>query len=136
MKKSVWKTIGLLAIIGAIVGGVVAYKIWNAPHRDVRDEKGIQVTAQGIIDAYAANEKNADSLYLDKAIEVSGTVTELSKNQQGKTVVSLKTNDPMAGVRCTMKEEAAIKAGDNVKIKGKCTGLNFDVILIDCYIEK
>ncbi len=42
----------------------------------------------------------------------------------------------MAGVRCTMKEDAEVKVGDNVKIKGICSGFLMDVTLIDCYIVK
>jgi hypothetical protein len=136
MKKSVWKVVGLIAVIGAVVGGVMAYRIWNAPHRDVREEDGIEVTAQGIVYAYVANEKQADSLYLDNAIEVIGEISEISKNQQDKTIIVLKTNDPMAGIRCTMKEEIAVKVGDKIKIKGKCTGYLMDVTLVDCYIDK
>jgi hypothetical protein len=136
MKKSVWKWIGIIAIIGIIIGGFVAYKTWNAPHRDVRDEKGIVVTAQNLLNAYVTDEKQADSVYLDNAIEVSGEVTEISENAQGKTVISLKTDDPMAGIRCTMIESVAVKTGDQIKIKGKCTGYLMDVTLIDCYLLK
>lgn len=126
----------ILAAVVILVGLVGYYKIMYKPHRDARDEKGIAVTAQSIADAYVNDEKKADSLYLDKAIEVSGTVMEISKNQQGKTVVALQTSDPMAGVRCTMKEDAVVKQGDAVTIKGICTGYLADVTLIECYIDK
>ena len=137
MKKStLLKAVGAIALLSLAIGGFFFYQTWNAPQRDVRTEKGIAVSAQAIVDAYAGNEKLADSLYLDKAIEVTGTVAELSKNQQGKAVVALKTNDALAGVRCTMKEESTLKMGDSVRIKGKCTGFLMDVTLIDCYLEK
>ena len=130
------KIILAVVLIGLIAGTIIFLKIWYMPHRDVKDETAIAVTAQGIMDAYSSDEKKANTLYLDKAIEVSGEVTDISKTQQGKTVISLKTSDPMAGVRCTMKDDVNIKAGNNVKIKGICSGFLMDVTLIDCYIIK
>ena len=135
MKKS-WKIILTLVLAGLLIGAFAFYKIWYMPHRDVKDETAISVTAQGIMDAYSSDEKKANTLYLDKAIEVSGEVTDVSKTQQGKTVVSLKTSDPMAGVRCTMKDDADLKRGEQVKVKGICSGFLMDVTLIDCYIGK
>ena len=135
MKKT-GKILLAIVLIGLVIGAVIFYKLWYAPHRDVKDETAISVTAQGIIDAYSSDEKKANTLYLDKAIEVSGEVTDISKTQQGKTVISLKTSDPMAGVRCTMKENADVKPGDQIKVKGICSGFLMDVTLIDCYVVK
>jgi cell division protein YceG involved in septum cleavage len=136
MKKNrVLKIISVLVLIFLVTGAFVYYHYWLTPQRDVKDEKAITVTAQTILDAYAANEQQANAVYLDKAIEVSGEVTEVSKNEAGKTVLSLKTSDPMAGVRCTLKNGAdTIKAGSNVRVKGICTGYLMDVTLIDCYL--
>ena len=135
MKKT-WKVLLAIVLIGLITGAIIFYKIWYMPHRDVKDETGIGVTAQAIMDTYTADEKKANTLYLDKAIEVSGEVAGVSKTQQGKTVLSLKTSDPMAGVRCTMKEDVEVKPGEQVKIKGICSGFLMDVTLIDCYVVK
>lgn len=135
MSRSV-KIILVLVLVVFIAGTVYFLRTWYMPHRDVKDEKAITQTAQGIIDAYNSNEKQANTLYLDKAIEVSGEVTGVEKTQQGKTVVSLKTTDPMAGVRCTMKEDAVVKVGDQIRVKGICTGFMMDVTLIDCYVLK
>ena len=136
-RNQAFKIITTLLLTGAIIGAVVFYKTWYMPHRDVKEEKGIEVTAQSIMDSYSADEKKANTLYLDKAIQVRGEVTEISKNKAGKTIVSLKTSDPMAGVRCTMKETAAnITKGSTVSIKGVCTGYLMDVTIIDCYVAK
>lgn len=134
--KTTWKIILAIIVIGSITGAVIFYRTWFTPHRDVKDEAAITVTAQGIMDAYNADEKKANTLYLDKAIEVSGEVSDVNTTQQGKTVVSLKTADPMGGVRCTMKENTDIKPGEAVRIKGICSGFLMDVTLIDCYTVK
>jgi hypothetical protein len=136
-KKSLVRIIAILVIAGFIIGAFIFFRTWYMPHRNVKNEKGIQVTAQAIMDAYSADEKKANTVYLDKAIEVNGEVSDLAKNEAGKTVISLKTNDPMGGVRCTMKEDVGnIKKGDNVTVKGICSGYLMDVTLIECYLDR
>src|ERR1700741_2326012 len=94
----------LLGVIVLAVGAYVFY-LFNKPHRDVEDEKALAVTADQIFSDYTANEKAANAKYLNKAVEVSGTVQDVKKNQEGRTVVYLKTADPVFGVNCTFKED-------------------------------
>lgn len=132
--KITGKIIWTVLIVGFIIGAFIFYKTWYKPHRDVKEENAVQVTAQSILDAYTTDEQKANALYLDKAIAVQGNVGEVTKTQQGKTVVSLKTSDSMAGIRCTMKENTNVAVGENVTIKGICTGYLMDVTLVDCYV--
>jgi hypothetical protein len=131
-----WKIVIALGIIGLLASAFMFYRIWYMPQRDVADEIAIVVDAQSLLSAYEANTNSANTLYLDKALEVTGVVGEIAKNQQDKPVVSLKTNSPLAGVRCTMKDEVQLSVGQTVTIKGRCTGYLMDVTLVDCYIQK
>ena len=131
-----WKIVIALGIIGLLAGAFMFYRIWYMPQRDVAEEIAIVVDAQNLLSAYETNSDNANALYLDKALEVTGVVGEISKNQQNKPVISLKTNSPVAGVRCTMKDDVQIAVGEKVTIKGRCTGYLMDVTLVDCYIQK
>ena len=126
-RKSIILTI-LAAIILAVAG--YAYYIWNKPARDVADEKGIQITSIAIFDSFSNNENSADSQFLNKAIEVTGTVSDVKKNQAGKTVVYLKSDDPIYGVNCTFKEDPGpIAKGSTITFKGVCTGYLSDVVI-------
>jgi hypothetical protein len=122
MKK--WmKTLLIIGIIGLLAGGGLVYWIFNKPHRDVTQEKAVQLTAQKLFDAFKANEANANKLYLDKAIELSGEVSEVIKNQEGQIVVNFKTNDPLFVINCTFKTNPGeLKVGQNITFKGICTG--------------
>ena len=131
-----WKIVIALGIIGLLAGAFMFYRIWYMPQRDVAEEIAIVVDAQNLLSAYETNTNNANALYLDKALEVTGVVSEIAKNQQNKPVVSLKTNSPLAGVRCTMKDDVKLSVGEKVTIKGRCTGYLMDVTMIDCYIQK
>lgn len=117
------KTLLIIGIIGLLAGGGLVYWIFNKPHRDVTQEKAVQLTAQKLFDAFKANEANANKLYLDKAIELSGEVSEVIKNQEGQIVVNFKTNDPLFVINCTFKTNPGeLKVGQNITFKGICTG--------------
>ncbi len=112
-----------IAGIGLIAGLLLLYWIFNKPHRDVAKEKGIELTAQQLYDAFKTNEAQANSLYLDKAIQLNGTVADFSTNQAGQKVVNFSTNDPLVMINCTFKTDPGdLKTGDTITFKGICTG--------------
>ena len=112
-----------VAGIGLVAGLILLYWIFNKPHRDVAKEQGIELTAQQLYDAFKNNETQANSLYLDKAIQLSGTVADISTNQAGQKVVNFSTNDPLVMINCTFKTDpGSLKAGDTITFKGICTG--------------
>jgi len=126
-----WKKILVIAILFLIAFGFgYAYYVWNKPARDVTKEEGIKITAVAIFDSFTNNEHAANVSFLNKAIEVSGRISNVKHNQAGKTVVYLHTDDPVFGVNCTFKENPGnIITGDSIVFKGICTGYLSDVIL-------
>lgn len=135
--KSVKKKI-LFAILALFIcGAIYGVYVWNKPHRDVTAEKGIEITAAAIFDSFSNNETRANALYLNKAIQVTGVVTEVKKNQDGMAVVYLKSNDPVFGVNCTFKEDpGSLENGTTITFKGICTGFLSDVIINQGIIVK
>lgn len=122
----------IIIALGVIVlaGLSFVFYEWNKPARDVTAEKGIKITAAAIFDSFTVNENRANLLYLTKAIQVTGEVTEVKNNQSGETVVYLKSNDPIFGVNCTFKENpGALVKGSTITFKGVCTGFLSDVII-------
>jgi hypothetical protein len=127
----------IILILTVGVGSIYAFYIWNEPARDVSKEKGIHITAVAIFDSFTNNEQSANTHYLNKAVEVTGTVTNVKKNQAGQTVVYLQSADPMFGVNCTFKQDpGAIQKGSTITFKGICTGYLSDVILNEGVLVK
>ena len=125
----------LLSII--LIGGTIAYRMWNKPNRDVAKEKGIVITAAQLVTEFQENETTANAKYLNKPLEVSGTVSNVAQNQEGITTVLLSSNDAMTGVFCTLKENnPKIKTGTPVVIKGICNGMLSDVRLGEAILVK
>lgn len=122
MKK--WKKYVLGIVIAGVVAAVaVILYVYLKPHRDVAKEQGVQLSAQNLYDAFKTNEAAANARYLDKAIELTGEVAAVSKNQDGNTVVDFKTSDPMVMINCTFKTDPGVlKPGQTITFKGICTG--------------
>lgn len=136
MSKGSKFIIALLVCI--IVGGsAVAYFMWNKPDRKVENEKGIEVTSATLVKEYQANENEANKKYLDKAIQVTGTVTDVKNNQDGNSTITLASDDAFTGVFCTLKEKTSnLNAGTQVTIKGICSGMLTDVRLREAVVVK
>jgi hypothetical protein len=130
--KPIFKKI-LLAFV-LLVAVALAYGLyqWFKPARNVQKETAVVITAPQLYKAFQANEK--EPRYLDKAVQVSGTIAEAKTNQAGKTVCILQTDDLIFGINCTFKKNTTLQAGQNVVVKGLCTGYlsGADVVLIDC----
>lgn len=133
MKKIVFAVV-LLALIGV---GTGIYLFYKKPET-VDDKKGIEVAAMALSKEFAADESAANAKYLNKVIEVTGTVAETENNQDGGLMVILDTGDPMAGVQCAMRDKGvAATKGQQVTIKGFCSGSGITGIsLTDCIIKQ
>jgi tRNA_anti-like len=135
MKK--WKKILLaLIIVGIVVaGGVYYYVFVKDNHRSIAKEKGIEVTATQLVADYKASDSLSNIKYLDKAIQVTGIVTESKPNQDSLITVTLQSGDVMSTVMCTLKKgETTPTPNTTITIKGLCTGYLSDVILTDAII--
>ncbi len=126
-----WKRIAVsVMLVLAIFIFCYGYYVWNKPHRDVSKEKGIKISAIALFDSFRNNEKNADSLFLNKAVEVTGKVTNVKTNNAGQTVVYLQSHDPLFGINCTfVHAPGSIQKNMEIVFKGICTGYLDDVIL-------
>src|ERR671921_776411 len=93
----------IIILVIFIAGGfIVGYIIWNKPQRNVENEKGIVVTSAQLVKDYQANEAEANNKYLDKAIQVTGTVSDIKYNQDGNSTITLASDDAFTGVFCTL----------------------------------
>lgn len=128
---SVRKIIVLLIVILVGVGAGIGYYQYNRAPQSVSSLRATPVTAAALFSKFSTNEPEANQSYLNKALEVSGTVLEVKHNQDKQSQIILDGGDPMFGIACTMdKISGNIKTGDRVVIKGICTGYLNDVILI------
>ena len=133
------KIITAVALIAAIAFSVYYYIfIYSSNnHRQVQSETGIVITADSLVAKYQADEKLANSLYLNKAVVVTGNLLSIDKNQEGKTTLVIGRTDSFSNVSVTMISNAPItqKVGTPITIKGLCTGTLSDVVITDGVVE-
>ena len=143
-KRTIVAAIGIAIIAGAWFG----YGEYNRKVKDLSNVQAqITMPANELIGAFEKNENAANAQYLDKIIAVKGNVKTVEKNDRGQYSIVLGNAGAMSSVRCSMdsvhvKEIVNIKEGEEVIVKGACTGFNADellgsdVILNRCVIEE
>ena len=106
-------------------------------HRQVQSETGIVITSDSLVAKYQADEKLANSLYLNKAVVVTGVLLSIDKNQEGKTTLVIGRSESFSNVSVTMTSNTPItqKVGESITIKGLCTGALSDVVITDGVVE-
>ena len=133
------KIIIAIALIAAIAFGVYYYVfVYSSQHRrQVQSEIGIVITSDSLVAKYQADEKLATSIYLNKAVVVTGNLLSIDKNQEGKTTLVIGSSDSFSNVSVTMSSDASItqKVGESITIKGLCTGTLSDVVITDGVVE-
>lgn len=128
----------IIFLAGAVLCLSVAWYWYNKPRTGVVFKTtDASVTAKDLYDKYQTTEAEANKLYLDKVIEVSGQVDEIViGNNDAVIMLGLQG---MGGISCRFSPAApiknmAIKKGMPIVIKGRCTGFNIDVNLVDCIV--
>ena len=113
------KIIIAIALIAAVAFSVYYYVfVYSSQHRrQVQSETGIVITSDSLVAKYQADEKLANSLYLNKAVVVTGKLLSIDKNQEGKTTLVIGRSDSFSNVSVTMISTALItqKVGESIK---------------------
>lgn len=137
--RKMTKLIYAIAVVAitALGGYYYVFVYSKTHHRNVQSEKGIVIQADSLSAAYQANEKNANALYLNKAVEISGTIVSIDKNQEGKITLIIGSADSFSNVSVTLISTAPLtqKIGETITIKGVCTGALSDVIITEGVIQ-
>lgn len=133
------KTLGILLFAAALIAAVYG---WNEFNRGAADANELPVKetvgAQELFDAFLSDESAATERFVgtkEQVIQVNGTIRGIEKAGPNLTNVILATTDDMAAVVCEFDEGAvpsAWIAGKDVSVKGICTGMLLDVILVRC----
>jgi putative nucleic acid binding protein len=133
MKKKIVYTV-LILILG--FGGYIYYRV-SKPRPGLSNvPPAVNITATELYRKYEANETTADSLFLDKVIEVTGTIADVESTDSTLSL-ELKGGES-GGVNCSIaggNKTNAFKAGDAITLKGRCSGFLMDVTLTDCVIK-
>jgi hypothetical protein len=116
----------------AFLAGVLIY-LYNQPQPSLVSKTGIPVTAAELYAQFTADHLQANEVYLNKVLQVSGKVLTIKNTPHAGRIVILNTGDPMYGVACTLSmlpsTNRLVKPGEMIIIKGICSGYVSHVLL-------
>ena len=92
MTKETKRNIFLILIAIVITIAIIGYGTWNRPHLNVENATAIKTTAIGLYSGLSKNDTISKSIYLNKVVEVSGVINQVSLNQQNQQIILLMTN--------------------------------------------
>lgn len=120
------------------IGGAFGYYTYHKPHQNMNKAAAqIQLSATQLFSDYEVDEATANKKYLDKIMEVSGKIKEVSTDDKGMTTLTLESGNDMFGIICQMDNltkhnRTNFKEGEKINLKGICTGVLMDVVLVRC----
>lgn len=94
----------------------------------------VQISVDELYTAFESDEAAANDQYIGKIVEVTGTITEITADEQGAPVVLLASGSGMGGVLVTLEKDQKEKidqqeVGGPITLKGVCTGMLMEVVL-------
>lgn len=116
-------------------------KQMNKEHIDVKKTAPNMIIAvDEILSDYQNDEEKANSRFTDKVIQLKGVISKISTQDSNVTITLMSTNFD-ASVICSFQSEESLnvlkyKKGDEISLKGICTGYLLDVVLVNCVILK
>ncbi|MDI9337607.1 MAG: hypothetical protein QM539_04180 [Alphaproteobacteria bacterium] len=138
IKKIVFRTL-LLGVIVALFIYLYFFVYQKYNHRNPNNETALIVKLPDFVKAYQNNETNANTIYLNKVVQVEGNIATIETNQQQQQVIVLQNpDDPFMSVSCTLQksETAKVAEGQYVKLKGICQGALTDVVITEGIVVK
>jgi len=133
--------VALFVVFFIAVGGILAaLYMYNMKHTDTAKAKpDFVVTSTGWQKEFEDNETAASAKYINKIVEVTGTIASVKQSENNSVSITLITGSDMSSVICTfiaLPGSSEIKAGESVTIRGECSGYLMDVLLNNCSLIK
>ena len=132
-----------IAIVAVFIAMAFAFYFYKEYHRKPDDISGFQpsekIKFSVIVNGYQNDETIANKQFLGKIIQVSGPVTDIIKQQDTIINVFIGDLNSLHKVSCLLDKRNAgsidkYSKGNDITIKGICTGFLLDVELNRCVI--
>ena len=122
----------------AVITILTALIAFNKKHADTAKVKpDFVITATTLQKEFEDNEVAASTRYINKILEVIGTIASTSPSDSAHLNVSLKTGNDISSVNCVLPatgDLSKFKPGEEITLRGECSGFLMDVLLKNCAI--
>ena len=119
--------------IGAILAALYYYNLKSSDLAKTRPD--FVISATELQKAFESNEAEASAKYIKKILEVTGKIASLKPAEKGVISISLVTESDLSSVICTfpaVKDTSILKTGEEITLRGECSGFLMDVLLNNC----
>src|SRR5210317_2077466 len=101
MRSRFFIYVGMSVLAALFLSAAYFFYVINQPRKSLQDQEAvIEISAGKLFAEYQDDEQNANKKYLDKIIRVSGSVSEVKRNQANEINIVMQADD-MFGVSCT-----------------------------------
>ena len=122
----------------ALSGILAALYLFNLKHTDMSKAKpDFVITASALQKAFEDDETAASTRYINKIIEVTGTIGSTKPAGNNVLNISLVTGNGLSSVICTfpaIADPSKFRTGDEIVLRGECSGFLLDVLLNNCAV--
>jgi hypothetical protein len=137
MKLYIKIALGVVIFI-ALSGILAALYMFNLKHTDMAKAKpDFVVTASILQKAFEDDETKASTKYINKILEVTGTIASVKPAGNNIVSISLVTESDLSSVICTftaISDPLKFTPGNEITLRGECSGFLMDVLLNNCAI--
>lgn len=134
--KTYIKVILFFVFFIAVSAILAALYFFNLKHTDMsKAHPDFVITATALLKEFEDNETQASTRYINKIIEVEGTISSINTAKDNVLTISLKTESDLSSVICTfpaVADPSKFRAGDSITLRGECSGFLMDVLLNNC----
>lgn len=133
--------IALFVVIFIVLAAILAaLYMFNLKHTDMAKAKpDFVITATQLQKAFEDNETLATGKYTNKIIEISGKIASVKSLENNIVNISLVTGSDLSSVICTfpaITDPSKFRTGDEITVRGECSGFLMDVLLNNCAVIK
>jgi hypothetical protein len=119
----------------AVASILIALSLYFKKHTDLSKAKpDFVIAATALQKEFEEDEKTASEKYINKILEVTGTVSSINQADSIHANIALKTESDFSSIICTFASSDALrfKTGEEITIRGECSGFLMDVLLNNC----
>jgi uncharacterized protein (UPF0333 family) len=125
-----------VVVLIAITAMLISLIFYFKKHADLSNANpDFIVTAATLQKEFEEDETTASAKYINKILELSGEIEYIARTDSNNLNISLKTDNEISSVICTFstgKGPSDPKTGDEITLRGICSGYLMDVLLNNC----
>jgi hypothetical protein len=138
--KTSYKIVLVAVSVIALAGVLFGLYMYNLKPKDLQKVKpDFVLTATDLLKAFESDENAATIKYVNNIVEVSGIIQSVKPGENNALTISLNSGSEISSVICTLQGNTGainFRTGEQITIRGNCSGFLMDVLLNNCVVVK